>query len=476
MKFPNNFRQFLPTEAIKQISQIINNPKLSEAFKDAAEKAGFKDALNSANLQPIQQVVDNASKWMESLAKHFSYFDESERVREGINATGELFSSRWLGIPLSPQQSLQLASSIRGVTDGTNLNEELNRLVCQMTGAHDAMFVNSALAGLFAVVAAVNQKNAANAWVLPRENCIRIPRFGDSSAASIPDSLAAARVKVVEVGTTNDCDLQELLNVLQDDKLYAISVSSPRDMPESSELETNPTTRKTLLEAKAIQRFQMVEIVMDAALVNLQPKLGFGKSIDQIWNEGVDIAIVPCEYLIGASEGCMILFREHSEIVTAVRAQISASGSESSALSKRLLFSVLSTTATVEAWEQSEIGQILFTTPENLLYRAQKIAKQLESSPLVKSLETSLKPCRLGTGAWSEARLPSGCVRIYPKHGTPKELAVRLASGQRPLWCNVHSEFIELILRTMTPEDDLEVIQCFCDPAVEPDVRTESGS
>ncbi len=55
MKLPNNFRQFFPTEAVKQVSQFISNPKLTEALRDAAEKAGFKDAFSNSNLQPINK-------------------------------------------------------------------------------------------------------------------------------------------------------------------------------------------------------------------------------------------------------------------------------------------------------------------------------------------------------------------------------------------------------------------------------------
>ncbi len=72
MKFPNQFRQFLPTEAVKQVAQFIGNPKLAEALKDAAEKAGFKDSFSSSSLQPIQQIFENASRWMENVSKQFS--------------------------------------------------------------------------------------------------------------------------------------------------------------------------------------------------------------------------------------------------------------------------------------------------------------------------------------------------------------------------------------------------------------------
>lgn len=476
MKFPKDFRQFFPTEAVKQVSQFIGNPKLAEALRDAAEKAGFKDTFTNSSLQPIQQVFENASRWMENFTKQFTDGSTSDLVGAGINATGELFSPRWLGVPLSTQHSLMLAGSIRGAIDASHLTQELSRFVCGQTGAQEVLFVNSLAAALSTIAASTSRMEGKSKWILPRQNCIRIPRFGDSSVGSLRDILDDARVEVVEVGTNQDCDVDELRRVLGEDKAFAVSLSldsSSIPIPGDS---ATMSTRSALLAAKEKNTLQIVELVLDGTVLDIREKIGVGKDIKQIWKDGVDIAIVPCEFLIGSTEGCMILFRDHSAIAGATRGRVSLNGTELSAASKLLLFSLLRSSTNYEDWEQTELGQILSTSPENLRQRAQRMAKQLEGSSLVQSVEASSKFCRLGSGVWASTKLETGCVRVYPKSGNAKDLAASLLKGPQPIWCIVESECVEIVLRTMSPDDDLALIQRFCETFQESDVRTESES
>ncbi len=102
-----------------------------------------------------------------------------------------------------------------------------------------------------------------------------------------------------------------------------------------------------------------MELVLDGSILDLREKLGIGTCLSKIWDDGIDIAIVPCEFLIGSSEGCMILFRDHSAMAGAIRDQVIRSGVELSVASKLLLLSLLRSSNSYEEWEQTEIGQIL---------------------------------------------------------------------------------------------------------------------
>lgn len=476
MKFPNQFRQFLPTEAVKQVAQFIGNPKLAEALKDAAEKAGFKDSFSSSSLQPIQQVFENASRWMENVSKQFSDGQNCDSLGAGINATGELFSHRWLGVPISPQQAWMLSGSIRGTIDSTHLSQELTRFVLNKTGAQEAVFASSLAAGIASVASASNRLESRAKWILPRQNCIRVPRFGDSASVNLRDVLDQTGSNVVEVGTNHDLDVEELNRVVGDGTTIALSVSiddSPTNLDAS---QTQTSARKALHISKEKSHLKIVELVIDGSLLDLREKLGIGTCLSKVWDDGIDIAIVPCEFLIGSSEGCMILFRDHSALAGAIRDHVSRSGVELSVASKLLLLSLLRASSSFEEWEQTEIGQILTTSSQNLLHRAQRMATQLKGSHLVSSAEAISKSSRLGSGIWATVQLESGCVRLYPKSGGVKDLSAKMQTGQRPVWCNVNSDYLELVLRTMSPDDDLEVIQRFCDPRPETDVRTDSES
>ncbi len=143
----------------------------------------------------------------------------------GINATGELFSQRWVGVPLSPQQAWMLSGSIRGTIDSTHLSQELTRFVLNKTGAQEAVFVSSLAAGIASAASASNRLESQVKWVLPRQNCIRVPRFGESASVTLRDVLDQAGANVVEVGTNHDLDVEELNRVVDDGSTIALSIS-----------------------------------------------------------------------------------------------------------------------------------------------------------------------------------------------------------------------------------------------------------
>ena len=66
MRIPGPFKDLLPVEAVKQLSQLVAQPALISALKDAAQKLGWKDTLQASN---IQQILQQTGKWMESVSE-----------------------------------------------------------------------------------------------------------------------------------------------------------------------------------------------------------------------------------------------------------------------------------------------------------------------------------------------------------------------------------------------------------------------
>ena len=91
MRFPIPFKDFLPVETIKQLSQLVSKPTLVNAMKEAAQKIGIKDPFQAGN---IQQILQQAGRWMENASEPWLR-NAQPGLLPGINATGELFSSRW---------------------------------------------------------------------------------------------------------------------------------------------------------------------------------------------------------------------------------------------------------------------------------------------------------------------------------------------------------------------------------------------
>ena len=78
MRIPIPFKDLLPIEAVKQLSQLVVQPSLVAALKDAAQKLGLKEQLQPGN---IQQILQQAGRWMESVAwnKAISSFNSESK-------------------------------------------------------------------------------------------------------------------------------------------------------------------------------------------------------------------------------------------------------------------------------------------------------------------------------------------------------------------------------------------------------------
>ena len=91
---------------------------------------------------------------------------------------------------------------------------------------------------------------------------------------------------------------------------------------------------------------------------------------------------------------------------------------------------------------------------------------QLATSPTLERVNATRKACRIGAGVWSSQRLDSSVVQLFPKSGSPSAMAEQFAAGELPIWTNVQTDHIELVMRSIEPDEDRLIVKQLC-PACE---------
>ena len=107
-RIPSGLQQLLPPLAANKLVELMNQPNLASAVREAAQKLGWQDANAPAQ---VQELWHQAKQWFESAVVSPESTDAPRSAF--LNGTGEIFSSSVAGIPL-PTGIAELASRTVG--------------------------------------------------------------------------------------------------------------------------------------------------------------------------------------------------------------------------------------------------------------------------------------------------------------------------------------------------------------------------
>lgn len=451
MRFPIPFKDFLPVETIKQLSQLVSQPTLVNAMKEAAQKIGIKDPFQAGN---IQQILQQAGRWMENASEPWLR-NAQPGLLPGINATGELFSSRWCTHRLCNEAISQMNHIESRYAESIKLDQKLRNLLIGLTSAQSVLVAPSMPLALYLVALANNVSKEPKRWILPRVDCIRLPQAGAIQGGNVRSILDQANALTTEIGSNHDCTSVDLEEGMKENG-HLLLIASPNSLP--AELRSEHRARAIVASKQSAA--SIVEIVMDGSIHDLS---GIGldsKVISNRWDNGVDLMIIPGDALLGGPECGIILGKQGAmESVLKIAESI---GVNASSVTKAGLLRTLESSESYEQWKQLPIGTSLSTSIENLQNRADRLVAQLSSSPLLERVVASNKPCRIGAGVWSSLRLNSSTIQLYPKLMSPSAMAEQFAANELPVWTNVQSDHLELVMRSIEPDEDRLLVKQLC--------------
>jgi hypothetical protein len=448
MQFPQR-KGFDPSDAIKQVTQWFQNPAWNNVVKEAAQKLGLQEA---PSLSKVQEALRQAGQWLERAAEPLLHPTENQQssLQLGINATGELFNARWVASPL-PKHAAQLQSALyQGFAQDIGSEAELLRLCIASSGAADALLVANLPMAIQATVVGLRPHGI----ILPRAACIRIPTSNPSIATPIHSILtpfahhsSQHALQIHEIGSNADC--------LHDD--YAKALASH---PGSIVFHASPTQghldRFAASEHAHKHNAFVCEILLDATLHDIQWTNGQSDALSRRWQDGTDLLIVPTHFLIGGPPAALILGKKN--VIDKIRPSVESLGATADRVTQAVLLSVLSESQQRNQWESTPVGATLSNPIANLENRAQRLAIQLQDSPVIEKLNIVSQTRRIGTGPWQALSLPSSILEITPRGKSVAMLQETLSQHQPPIWTNVFSDHLEIVLRTVEPADDAHIV------------------
>lgn len=468
MKVPSPWKDLLPfpLEKIKEMAQMVGQPQWVSAVKEAVEKVGGKDPFGPGG---ILQFLQQASRWAESMAEPFVSSAGSGNLSAGVNGTGELFSSRWTN-GLLTQDALAAQLLLSGhPSEASRVTGELRCLAVGLMGGMDAVVVANTTTAIAALGLAHRDEGS---WILPRVDCVRPFRFGVSSAGSLQMILHEAGASVIEVGSNQEC-LPSDLDAATKSPSTILLTATPGGTPDAD------SAAKYLADISqwaSQKNTSWIEVLFNGSLHTVPEHASLTSVVADRWHLGMEMLVIPCDAWIGGPECCLILTRKKSPLWESVQRIVQNLGMGASTLTQSILLKALQSTEGFAGWQRTPAAHALTVGLDNLKFRAEKIVTQCTGLGKIEQVTALEKDCRIGMGVWSGSRWRSSVIQIRMQGIAPSELAQRLAEGSRPIWCQVQSDCIELVLRTIDPDEDRYVVQRLSEVAGATAAPTDSDS
>jgi L-seryl-tRNA(Ser) seleniumtransferase len=342
----------------------------------------------------------------------------------------------------------------------TNLEFDLNtgkrgsrnlhaaRLICDITGAEDALVVNNCAA---AVVLVLSRFCRGRRVVISRGELIEI-----GGSFRMPDVIAESGAYMTEVGTTNRTSLDDYGNAI-DSETRMLLASHP-----SNYRVVGFAARPGLSELATLARSRGCLSLLDlgsGCLVDLA-RAGFGEepSVQQCLRSGVDLVTFSGDKLLGGPQAGIIAGRR--ELVEQLRG---------SPLARAMRIDKLSLTALVATLQQYlpphdpfvelPVLRMLTEQTNDLSERTHEFATRLAH---IEGIEVEVVDTAgfAGGGTLPAQEIPGKALRLIPASATVEALAAKLRLGTPPVIGRIRHDALHVDLRTVFPEQQPLLIEC----------------
>ena len=344
-------------------------------------------------------------------------------LRPVINATGTLIHTNLGRSPLSPAMVAGLPELLAGYCNleydleagkrGQRVSES-ERLICRLTGAEAALFVNNNAAALLLCLQVFAQGKEV---LLSRGEMVEI-----GGSFRVPEMLEASGAKLKELGTTNKTHLRDFQNATGPETAVLLKVHK------SNFKITGFTSEPSRKELVALAKEKGLIYIEDLGSGSLQTVVIEGKPVEpglkEILAQGAPLVCASGDKLLGGPQAGLILGR--ADLVERLAKHplyrcLRCDKTQLYLLERCLLAYARGERVPTQAMLSEPLSQVE--------ERAQKILFGLDPQRfrLVKSLATP------GGGTLPEESLPSWAIGVQDSENKAEVLAKRLRDGEPPL-------------------------------------------
>lgn len=380
-----------------------------------------------------------------------------------INATGVILHTNLGRAPLcaAAREAVgNLAGTYSNLEFGLNAgrrgsrNDHAARLICEITGAEDALVVNNCAAALVLVLAKFCRDSKV---VISRGELIEI-----GGSFRMPDVIAESGALMTEVGTTNRTSLEDYDRAI-DQQTRVLLASHP-----SNYRVVGFSARPSLSDLTALARERDCYSVLDlgsGCLVDLT-RAGFTDepTVQQCLRSGVDLVTFSGDKLLGGPQAGIVVGRR--ELIAKLHG---------SPLARAMRIDKLSLTALVatlrqylppnDPFESIPVLRMLTERIEALDTRTRAFAKHVGE---LKGIEIDVVETAgfAGGGTLPAQEIASVALALRPREGSVEALAERLRLAPPPVIGRINDDALLLDLRTVAESQESALMNRLRDVSV----------
>ena len=450
-----------PLRALPKMDVLLSHPTLlaarervpytlvRQAARDKLEEVR-RDILAGAVVPPVDILAGEISEIAQAMGR--------PGLKRVINATGVVLHTNLGRAPLARQAAEAVCEAAEGYS---NLEYDLDNacrgsrhshveaLLCSLTGAEAAMAVNNNAAAVFLMLSALATGKGV---AVSRGELVEI-----GGAFRVPEIMASSGAVLREVGTTNKTrrsDYERAILAGEAQALLKVHTSNYQIVGF-----TEDTPLSQLSELAAAHNLPLLcdlgSCVLSPASLPSLPTPSAAAALA----DGADVVCFSGDKLLGGPQAGIVLGKK--QYIDAMKRHPLARVVRIDKLSLAALEATLLLLRDPEgARESLPVLSMLNARPEDLRTRAERLAAGLREA-LGDDYAVSVLPCagQVGGGSMPNEELPGFCAAVTAGPGVPEGLEAAFRRHTVPILCRIHHGALLLDVRTLTAEDEGEILR-----------------
>ena len=438
VKIPTKFEDLLPPAALGKILEVLNQPALSGAVRDALQRVGIKDA---SPVEQVQEAWQQARDWVGQLANRM--LSPVQANPQLINATGELARAEWQGFPMAP--SVAEAYCIQAVNFhySSRLEEAAQHAAMKLLQIDDAWLANSLATAMQLIQAAFTS------CAVSRADTVRIPGFGDIGAM-----LHAGEQRIHEVGATNGATEEDWTRIINSPE-QAILLVSPNSLSASDAEQQRVAALKVAKTTGAM----VIELLVDGVCTpnTSEATYPFPNAQERL-RSGANAVVLPIDGFLGGPAGACIA--GNGKLIKSLRHSVAAPGWSLRGAALAGATAALERAATSGTTLDTGVLDLVRANLANLKDRAKRLALQVANSEHVVAAEVRDRIIPLGPSPWNRYNGPSVAVALTPRKDAAHLITTLQNSENGPaILCVGAGDNVLIDLKFVLPRDDHQIVK-----------------
>ena len=430
---------------------------LLERHARAKVKKALREALNAAREAILDsgELRDNGA----ILDEAANILDERERLRvvRAINATGIILHTG-LGRAVLPETAIEaIAEQMRGYCvleaaresgERFDRNRPVANRLCELTGAEAATVANNNAGATMLVLTALARGREV---IVSRGQLVEI-----GGSFRLPDIMAEAGVRLVEVGTTNHTHRFDYEKALSSETaaIMRVHTANYRIVGSAGEVET-----RDLAELAHQHNLLMIDDIGSGAPFDLERwGLGHERTARDSIREGADVVMFSGDKLLGGPQCGVILGGQ--ALIERVRKHPLARALRMDKLRLLALEETLRLLGDEERVDRRIPTYEMLARPlDELRARAEHLAQRLRGCQPALHIEEREDVAYVGGGSVPGQSFPTWVVAIRCPRLSAGTLARVLRQNEPPIYTRVQDRHVLFDMRTVLADEDWEIVE-----------------